>query len=51
VCPWQIELGLVVAVLVLGKHYLQNILNLGWMLGASADRVTGARSGCWFFLI
>jgi hypothetical protein len=29
VCPWPIELGLVVAVLVLGKHYLQNILNLG----------------------
>jgi hypothetical protein len=29
VCPWPLELGLVVVVLILGKHYLQNILNLG----------------------
>ena len=28
VCPWQVELGLVLVVLVLGKHYLQNILKL-----------------------
>jgi hypothetical protein len=29
VCPWPIELALIVAVLVLGKAYLQNILRLG----------------------
>ncbi|MFM9265647.1 hypothetical protein [Tychonema sp. BBK16] len=29
VCPWPVELALIVAVLVLGKAYLQNILRLG----------------------
>ncbi len=29
VCPWQLELVLVLAVLVLGKAYLQDILRLG----------------------
>jgi hypothetical protein len=29
VCPWPVELALIVAVLVLGKAYLQNILKLG----------------------
>ncbi|NJK76904.1 MAG: hypothetical protein HC849_29965 [Oscillatoriales cyanobacterium RU_3_3] len=28
-CPWPIELGLVLGVLVLGKQVLQDILNLG----------------------
>lgn len=28
-CPWPVELALVLVVLVLGKHFLQNILNLG----------------------
>ncbi len=29
VCPWPLELVLVLAVLVLGKAYLQDILRLG----------------------
>ncbi|WP_424410213.1 hypothetical protein [Microcoleus sp.] len=29
VCPWPVELGLMLAVLVLGRAYLQNILNAG----------------------
>ena len=28
-CPWPVELALVVAVLVFGKQFLQNILKLG----------------------
>lgn len=28
-CPWPIELGLVLVVLVWGKAYVQNILRLG----------------------
>lgn len=27
VCPWQIELGLMLVVLVWGKSYVQNIMN------------------------
>ena len=29
VCPWPVELALVLAVLVFGKAYLQKILNVG----------------------
>ncbi|MEG3986126.1 hypothetical protein QUA20_19540 [Microcoleus sp. Pol7_A1] len=29
VCPWFVELALVLAVVVLGKAYLQKILNVG----------------------
>ena len=29
VCPWPVELALVLAVLVLGKVYLQDILKVG----------------------
>ena len=29
VCPWPVELALVLAVLVVGKAYLQDILKLG----------------------
>ncbi len=29
VCPWPIELAMVMVVMVLGKVYLQNILKLG----------------------
>ena len=29
VCPWPVELALVLAVLVLGKAYLQDILKVG----------------------
>ncbi len=28
-CPWPVELALVLAVVVLGKAYLQKILNVG----------------------
>ncbi|MBE9187901.1 hypothetical protein IQ270_25495 [Microcoleus sp. LEGE 07076] len=29
VCPWPVELALVVAVLIMARAYLQNILNAG----------------------
>jgi len=29
VCPWPVELGLVLAVLFVARAYLQNILNAG----------------------
>lgn len=35
VCPWEFDLLLVVAVLVVGKAYLENILKLDWIVRTS----------------